>query len=304
MSPDTALTVAIAHDPRDITKAIRQALDTVPLDDFKDKIIAIHPNDTTATPDDKTACTSPEALRATIRQIKNLHPKSIVVTGGSGDKETAEVFRIMGYPEVIESEGVEWHDHNQPPFVPVQLPFGPQRMVMVNERVPTYDKIVSLALLKVHGTATVTLSIKNIAMSFPAAGFYGHPRVSQKKHPHNILQDKHAFLVGMLMRFPIDLGIIVGQPAMIGKGPVGGKAVDTGLVLAGRNPVALDSVGAFLLGFETLGVQYLRQAEQLGLGATYMPTGQEGQGGRLKIEGVPVEEAVKIFRKAAYGEAF
>jgi uncharacterized protein (DUF362 family) len=129
--------------------------------------------------------------------------------------------------------------------------------------------------------------------------------VSQEIHPHNILVDKHAFLVGMLMRFPIDLAIVCGQPAMVGKGPIGGKAVDTGLVLAGRNPVTVDSVGAFLLGFETLGVQYLRQAEQMGLGATYMPTGQEGEGGKaVKVEGMKVEEAVKVFRKAAYGEAF
>ncbi|CAN5885827.1 hypothetical protein BH23PLA1_BH23PLA1_20240 [soil metagenome] len=189
-------------------------------------------------------------------------------------------------------------------FVPVDLPFGPQRKVMVNERVPTYEKIVSLSQLKVHSTATMTMAIKNIAMSFPAAGFYGYPRVSQERHPHNILQDKHAFLVGMLMRFPIDLGIIAGHPAMIGKGPIGGKAVETGLVLAGRNAVAVASVGAYLLGFETLGVQYLRQAEQLGLGATYMPTGQEGEGGSRKIEGMPVDEAVKVFRKAAYGQEF
>lgn len=304
MSPETALSVSIAHDPKDIAKAISQALGPVPLDDFKDKVVAIHPNDTTATPDNKGACSTPESLRATIREIKSLHPKSIVVTGGSGETETDEVFRIMGYDEVIKDEGVEYHDHNQPPFVPVMIPFGPQRLVMVNERVLTYDKVVSLALLKMHSTTTVTMSIKNIAMSFPAAGFYGHPRVQQAKHPHNILQDKSAFLVGMLMRFPIDLAIVTGEPAMIGTGPVSGKTVNTGLVLAGRNPLSVDSVGAFLLGFETLGVQHIRQAEALGLGATYRPIGQEGEGGRLKIQGLPVEDAVKIFRKTAYGEVF
>jgi uncharacterized protein (DUF362 family) len=304
MDPKTALTVAIAHDPKDIDRAMGQALAEIPLEDFKDRLVAIKPNDTTATARDKTACTQADTLRAAIRFVKGLHPRKIVVTGGSGEKETDEVFRTMGYLEVIEAEGVEWFDHNQAPFVPVDLPFGPQRKVMVNPRIFEYEKLVSLSQLKVHSTATVTLSIKNMAMSYPAADFYGHPRVSQKLHPHNILQDKHAFLVGMLMRFPIDLGIIVGHPAMIGKGPLGGKAVETGLVIAGRNPVAVDSVGAFLLGFETLGVQHLRQAEQLGLGATYMPTGQEGQGGRLNIAGIPVDEAVKIFRHAAYGEAF
>ena len=91
---------------------------------------------------------------------------------------------------------------------------------------------------------------------------------------------------------------------MIGTGPIGGKAAETGLVIAGRDPVAVDSVGAYLLGFETLGVQHLHQAYQLGLGIPYSDPEKEGEPGRLKIKGVPVEEAVKIFRKAAYGEAF
>ncbi|MBX6312216.1 MAG: DUF362 domain-containing protein [Isosphaeraceae bacterium] len=305
MKPESSLTVSIAHQPDDIEKAISRALTEIDLDDFKDKIVAIKPNDTTATEQDKTACTPPEALRATIRFIKNLHPKQIIVTGGSGEMETDEVFRIMGYLDVIESEGVEWFDHNKAPFVAVDLPFGPQRQVMVNPRVLQYERLVSLAQLKVHQTATVTLSIKNVAMSFPAADFYGHPRVSQKNHPHNILKDKQAFLVGMLMRFPIDLAIVVGQPAMIGKGPIGGKAVNTGLVLAGRNPVSVDTVGAYLLGFELLGVQHLHQAYQLGLGVPYSDPEREGEPNRrLKIKGLSVEEATQIFRRAAYGAAF
>lgn len=304
MNPDSSLTVAIANQPNDIEKAIRQALDEIPLEDFKDTVVAIHPNDTTATEDDKTACTPPEALRAAIQFLKNLHPKTIVVTAGPGAKLADEVYKVMGYFDVIESEGVEYHDHNQPPFTPVDLTFGPQRRVMVNARVLEYDKVVSLAQLKVHSTACVTMAIKNIAMSFPAAEFYGYPRVSQERHPHNILQDKQAFLVGMLMRFPIDLAIVTGHPAMIGKGPIGGKAIETGLVIAGRNAVSVDSVGAYLLGFETLAVQHLRQAAELGLGAPYIPIGSESKPGRLKIKGVSVEEATRIFRKAAYGKEF
>ncbi|WP_165235866.1 DUF362 domain-containing protein [Aquisphaera insulae] len=304
MSPDDSLTVAIADEPGDIEKAIGQSLGRLALDDFRDKVVAIKPNDTTATAKDKTACTQADSLRATIRFVKTLHPAKIVVSGGAGKMETDEVFKVLGYFEVIESEGVEWFDHNKAPFVGVDLPFGPQRRVMVNPRVLEYEKIVSLAQLKVHSTATVTLAIKNIAMSFPAADFYGHPRVSQELHPHNILQDKQAFLVGMLMRFPIDLAIVTGHPAMIGKGPVGGKAIETGLVIAGRDAVAVDSVGAHLLGFETLAVQHLRQAAELGLGIAYTPIGAETGHTRLKIAGVSVEAAEKSFREAAYGEAF
>lgn len=304
MKPDDALTVSIAHDPRDIEKAITAALTEVALDDFRDKVVAIKPNDTTAKASDKTACTQADSLRATIRFVKNLHPARIVVSGGAGAMETGDVFQVLGFDEVIRSEGVEYFDHNKPPFVAVDLPFGPQRRVMVNPRVLEYEKLVSLAQLKVHRTATVTLAIKNIAMSYPAADYYGHPRVSQKIHPHNILKDKQAFLVGMLMRFPIDLSIVVGHPAMIGTGPIGGKAVETGLAIAGRDPVAVDSVGAYLLGFETLGVQHLHQAYQLGLGTPFIDPEREGEPGRLVIKGISVEQATKIFRKAAYGEAF
>ena len=304
MNPDASLTVSISNRPGDIEKAIHESLARIWLDDFRGKAIAIKPNDTTATFGDRTACTQADTLRATIRFLKMLHPRSIVVTGGAGKMETDEVFKAMGYFEVIQSESVDWFDHNKAPFVAVDLTFGPQRRVMVNPRVLTYDKLVSLAQLKVHSTATVTLAIKNVAMSYPAADFYGHPRVSQELHPHNILVDKQAFLVGMLLRFPIDLAVITGHPAMIGKGPVGGKAVDTGLVIAGRNAVSVDSVGAHLLGFETLAVQHIRQAAELGLGAPLTPIGGESGKGRLNVLGLSVDEATRVFREAAYGEAF
>ena len=106
------------------------------------------------------------------------------------------------------------------------------------------------------------------------------------------------------MRFPIDLAIVNGHPAMIGTGPVGGKAVETGLVIAGRNPVSVDSVAAHLLGFETLAIQHFRQAAEFGLGVPLTPIGGESGKGRLKIGGISVDEATAIFRKAAYGEAF
>ena len=57
MNADASLTVSIANQPGDIDKAIEKALSHVPLDDFRDKIVAVKPNDTTASASDKTACT-------------------------------------------------------------------------------------------------------------------------------------------------------------------------------------------------------------------------------------------------------
>jgi len=53
----------------------------------------------------------------------------------------------------------------------------------------------------------------------------------------------HSFIAAMAKRFHIDLAIIVGHPAMIGSGPLGGYPVETGLVIASTDAVAADVAG-------------------------------------------------------------
>ena len=153
-----------------------------------------------------------------------------MVTGGAGAAETDEVFRLTGMMDVIEDEKVNWFDHNRPPFESVNLEYkpsadvrGPQKTVMVNPRVLEYETLVALNQLKLHRTATVTLALKNIAMSYPAADYYGHPR-SEEKHQNEFYEDMHSFIAAMAKRFPIHLAITVGHPAMIASGPLGGYA--------------------------------------------------------------------------------
>jgi uncharacterized protein (DUF362 family) len=56
--------------------------------------------------------------------------------------------------------------------------------------------------------------------------------------------------------------------AMSGTGPLGGHAVEAGLVIASTDPVAADVVGAKLLGFEVQAVRHLWEAGRLGVGET------------------------------------
>jgi uncharacterized protein (DUF362 family) len=163
---------------------------------------------------------------------------------------------------------------------------------MVNPRVLEYETLVSLAQLKLHETATVTLSLKNVAMSFPAADYYGHPRSTQK-HKNHFFADMHSFIAAMAKRFPIHLAVIAGRPAMIGTGPLGGHAVETGLVIASTDPVAADAVGAKLLGFRSQGVRHLWEAARFGVG--------EAVADKATFPGLSLQDAIKAFTKAAYG---
>src|SRR5690606_2442021 len=139
---------------------------------------------------------------------------------------------------------------------------GPQNSVMVNPRVLEYDTLIAVNQLKLHEPATVTMALKNIAMSYSAADYFGHPR-SKHKHAHPFFADMHSFIAAMAKRFPIDLAVTVGHPAMIATGPLGGYAVETGLVIASTDPLAADIVGARLLGFEVQGVRHLWEAARL-----------------------------------------
>src|SRR5947209_1890842 len=171
-----------------IEEAVAEALGHLPLERLvRGKRVAVKPNDTWASAEDKTGVTQPDTLRAVLRHLKQYRPRELVVTGGAGAAETDDVFRIAGLMEIVEEEEATFFDHNRPPFTEVKLEYapaadvdGPQKSVMVNPRILEYETLSSLAQLKLHETATVTLSLKNIAMSFPAAAYYRHQRHAQK----------------------------------------------------------------------------------------------------------------------------
>ena len=284
-----------------IELAIEQALQHIPLEHLvRGKRVAIKPNETWASKTDTSGVTQPDTLRAVLRNLRQYGPSELIVSGGAGAAETDDVFRLAGLMEVIEQEGATFFDHNRPPFVAVELEYaphadveGPQKSVMVNPRVLEYDTLVSLAQLKLHATATVTLSLKNIAMSYPAADYYGHPR-STEKHENAFFDDMHSFIAAMVKRFPIDLAIIAGHPAMIATGPLGGYPVETGLVIASTDAVAADSVGAKLLGFNTQAVRHLWEAGRLGMGETDVD--------RFDFPALDLKQAIGAFTEAAYGQ--
>jgi uncharacterized protein (DUF362 family) len=292
--------VVITRNSR-IETAIDEALGHIPLAALiRGKLVAVKPNETWASEDDKTGVTQPDTLRAVLRHLAQFGPRELVVTGGSGAGETDEIFRIAGLMEVVEQEGATFFDHNRPPFTSVELDYepskdveGPQKSVMVNPRILDYETLISLAQIKLHETATVTLSLKNIAMSFPAADYYGHPR-STKKHDNAFFADMHSFIAAMARRFPIHLAINVGHPAMIATGPLGGHAVETGLIIASTDAVAADCVGAKLLGFRSQGVRHLWEAGRLGLGETDID--------KINYPAMSLPDAIGAFTEAAYGE--
>lgn len=272
-------------------KSLEKALDLLPIDKIiqkGDKVI-ITPNWVKDKPAKDGVVVGPKTLQKLIQYVKTKEPSTIYIATGSGGTETTDVMTKVGYDKVIEEENVEFIDMNYGPFVELELNHHIIKSTPINKVVEEADVIISFTQLKYHEEATVTASIKNIALGYPPASIHGFPKKNTGIH-----EDLHGFIKSMAKKIPIDLAIISLDKAMIGTGPIFGQAVDTpGLIIASTDPVAADSVGARILGFLPQGVSYLYGLYKEGIG--------EADPKNMTIKGIDLIEAEKIFSEAAYG---
>ncbi|WP_343338384.1 hypothetical protein TPELB_05260 [Terrisporobacter petrolearius] len=284
--PIVAITKALTEG-----KSLEKALDLLPIDKIiqkGDKVI-ITPNWVKDKGAKDGVVVVPKTLQRLIQYVKTKEPSAIYIATGSGGTETTEVMTSVGYDKVIKEEDVEFIDMNYGPFIELKLGHHIIKTTPINKIVDEVDVIISFTQLKYHEEATVTASIKNVAMGYPPASVHGFPKKQTGIH-----EDLHGFIRSFAKKVPIDLAIISLDKAMIGTGPIFGQAVDTpGLIIAATDPVAADSVGARLLGFLPQGVAYLYGLYKDGLG--------EADPMNMTIKGLDLIEAEKIFSKAAYG---
>ncbi|AGB40360.1 hypothetical protein Halha_0358 [Halobacteroides halobius DSM 5150] len=229
----------------------------------------------------------PESLRQLIQYIKALSPAKIVVAAGSGGTETTKVFQQTGYQKIIKEEGVEFIDLNYGPYKEFEIDHPIIKKIKLNQLLTETDFMISYTQIKHHEEATVSLGIKNIALSWPPAEIHGFPKAGLGIHEY-----LHQFITEMGKLIPIDLTILSGDQGMVGTGPSNGKPVNADLVVTGTDPVATDVVGARLLGFRQQAIQYLHTLirEQVG----------EGELNNMNLLGMPLNQAEKKFSKAAY----
>ncbi len=256
----------------------------------KEDVVVITPNwvNNKKSPDSGVVV-GPDSLRQIISMIKLREPKRIVVATGTADGETADVMNNVGFGKVIRDEGVEFIDLNHGPFVRIMLNHSVVTSTNINKLLEEVTVLISFTQLKQHEEATISAAIKNIALGWPPADEHGHPKKNCGIH-----NELHGFISAMAEQIPIDLSIVSASPAMIGTGPTKGIARHTGLVIAGCDPVATDTVAARLMGFKPQAIRYLFECSNKKIG--------ESDISNITIEGIPLVEAENIFSQAAYGD--
>lgn len=129
------------------------------------------------------------------------------------------------------------------------------------------DLIVSLAKMKTHHWAGATLSMKNLFGLVPG-NVYGWP----KNRLHFIGID--AAITNLYKAFPKTVGIVDGIVGMEGNGPIQGHSRRSGVVVVGRDLVAVDATCCRLMGINP---------EQLGYLSASVLQGSSAEGAILQV---------------------
>jgi uncharacterized protein (DUF362 family) len=258
-----------AYDPADLRRVLEQMISDSGVADSLLKTgtrVGIKVNLTGGTwwdgPDKPKATeyfvTHPLVVAALAEILHDLGASRIVVMDGLGDETS---YNAWGYTAIAAPLGLELLDLCKPD------PYSSYARFTVGENAQVYqnflcngtleeiDVLLSIAKLKVHSVAGVTLSMKNLFGMVPISEYRRNPAQNNRSwfHESTAYDPRLARIILDLNRaFPIHLALIDGiLTAEGGAGPwdAGLAQVNPGVLIMGSDPVATDSVATAVMGF-------------------------------------------------------
>ena len=282
--------VAIAKvDKGNIEAAVREAIALAGgLKELikSDSRVLIKPNLGKPAPSGSGLLTDARVTEAVTKMVLELGPKSVIIGDGAvagydaAGFNTGETFEVSGTSEVAHKLGVEHRDLNRDSFdeVTIRKPLVMDKVKIARTALES-DVIISIPVLKTHIRTHATLSLKNMKGVMPG---------SEKRKSHRL---------GLDMAI-VDLNSVVHPSYAVIDATVGMEGLwqypqdsrKLGLVVAGRDALAVDIVGASLMGIDpkqVMHLQYMAQQE----GAITDP-------GQIKIVGESLDKHRQQFKTA------
>ncbi|UCC97760.1 MAG: DUF362 domain-containing protein [Phycisphaerales bacterium] len=218
-------------------------------------LIIIKPNLTNSS---RPPVTTHVAAAEAVYDYCKAHTKAEIAIGdGCGSGRTPEVFAALGYTELASRTGIELIDFNDAETVTLEDDdaFGLKRFHM--PRIVQQAFIISLPVLKDHSFTKTTIAMKNMFGIAPGKFYAGSWNKSKLHSPST---DKSV--VDICRYKKPDLSIVDASVALTGM-HLAGKQKKMGLILAGFDPVAVDTIGSQLLGHNPKKLPYLTLAHGL-----------------------------------------
>ncbi|MHC4403616.1 MAG: DUF362 domain-containing protein [Planctomycetota bacterium] len=248
---------ARSYDAR-LEALLREGLNELGIDArwAKGKSILLKPN--LVAPGDQSphGNTHPELIRAAAELFRRWDAREVFVAEGPAhDRDSRLVLERSGVSQMLKRAGLEYVDLNHDDVFSTENQLGLNGIAQFH--LPTTlrraDLVVSLAKMKTHHWAGLTLSMKNLFGVVPGI-CYGWPK--NLLHTAGIPES----ILDVTATIRPALGIIDGIVGMEGDGPILGTPKRANLLVMGTNLPAVDATAARLMGFDPQRIPYLRAA--------------------------------------------
>jgi uncharacterized protein (DUF362 family) len=224
--------------------------------EIRGKSILLKPNLVETRPGAIHLNTHPLVVRAAAEAFLHLGAARVLVAEGVGHRrDSLLVLEESGLAEVLYEDRIPFVDLNFDTVFTVANTHKATRLATLTlpETLKQVDWIVSVAKMKTHHWAGVTLSMKNLFGVMPGS-YYGWPK--------NILH--HAGIEGSIVDINAavkpQLAIVDGIIGMEGDGPIMGTPKEAGVLVMGRNLPAVDATCARIMGINPRRIPYLEMA--------------------------------------------
>lgn len=221
--------------------------------EIKGKVILLKPNLVETRADAPHINTHPCVIRAAADAFRSLGASHVMVAEGSGHcRDTLRLLEESGIADVLVEGRIPFVDLNYDDVYTVSNAGGHSRLktLTLPLTLRKVDWIVSMAKLKTHHWAGVTLSMKNLFGLMPGS-FYGWPK--------NVLH--HAGIENSILDINATVrphfAIVDGIIGMEGDGPIMGSPKAAGVIVMGRNFPAVDATCSRVMGIDPRRVDYL-----------------------------------------------
>jgi uncharacterized protein (DUF362 family) len=257
-------TVALARCPSydDVLPCLRELWRDSAMPDVGGKRVLVKPNLIDVI-EGHPVTTSPEVVAAVLDILAEMGAGEVIVGDGPGFRRDAQsVVKASGLASVLATRGTRFVDFNYDSCraVPVRDGWFPrEKEVWLPRHVLEADLIVSVPKVKTHHWAGVSLSLKNLFGIVPGSR-YGWPK--NMLHVNGI----PLSILGLYEIVRPVVAVMDGIVGMEGDGPLFGAAVPHGVLAAGADPVAVDTICAGLMGYELEEVDHLFLAAWAGVG--------------------------------------
>jgi uncharacterized protein (DUF362 family) len=179
-----------------------------------------------------------------INYIKSHSNAQIIIAEGSAD-DTLGNFQQLGFFDIATKHGIDIYDLNNCDTITLRREDAYQLKEFHFPKVLMDSYIISVANLKEHIDANVSLTLKNMMGIAPAKYYRGTRKTWMKYSFHEMGLEK--CLVDLIMYRKPDLGLIDGRLAQFGYQLGGGPIKEYGLLIGGE-PILCDYIGSKYLG--------------------------------------------------------